>query len=113
MGFALPVNVDFKTEVSYVYTLTSKPWRPHAVNAAVLLLFFVKEVLLQQNVYTHTHFTGGLIETYTNKLSRICLQLVVGSHKAQGFSEVPEYIAVALLNASGCFFSPDVHLATQ
>lgn len=42
-------------KVSNVYTLTSKPWRLHALNAAVLLLFFCKSSLAPtKRVYTHT-----------------------------------------------------------
>lgn len=81
------------------YASTSEPWSLYAID--VFNVFFVEEVLLHQNVYTH--FTGGLIKTYVPTIHG--WMEVSGSHKAQGFSEVPEHICCCTAGccASGCY----------
>lgn len=64
---------------------TPEPWSLCAID--LLNVFFVKEVLLHQNMFVH--FTGGLIKTHMPTIHGWMEQS--GSHKAQGFSEGPEH----------------------
>lgn len=84
--------------------LTTEPWSLHDV--AVLFMSDLSPTKHGAHTHKQTHFIGGLIKTY---MCTICGRLEVsGNHKTQGFSELSEHVAAALLNTV-CEASPPPH----